>query len=215
MKHSVFISHSVKDNDQEVANHVYDYLDKNGIKCFMDKRDLVPGKLFPEQLSRAIEDSRVVVLVFSANSDVSDAVQNEIAIARNSKIPIIPVRIEDVMPKKLAFFIMAPMWLDAFPPPVEKYLPRLLDAIKQHLQQEQIGQEPEQTGIVKSESTVTRRQGWIKDDRWHDIDRKDLSPWALKRIKELDSGKQISGQTFMYRRNRYTGKYERRLKPQR
>src|SRR4030042_6139864 len=129
MKHTVFISHSVKDNDQEAANRIYDFLAEKGIKCFMDKRDLVPGKSFPDQLTKAIEESCVFVLVFSANSDISDAVQNETAIASNSRIPIIPVRIEDLMPKRLAFFIMAPMWLDAFPPPIDRHLSKLVDAI--------------------------------------------------------------------------------------
>jgi hypothetical protein len=206
MKHTVFISHSVKDNDQEVANLVYDYLDKNEIKCFMDTKDLVPGISFPEQITTAIKESRVVVLVFSANSDSSKNVQNEVAIASDSKVPIITLRIENTMPMKLAFFIMATQWLDAFPPPVKNHLPKLLDAIKQ-LSDSKQEDKPPTGGWIKDDR--------IKDDRWHDIDRKDLSPWALKRIKELDSGKQISGQTFMYRRNRYTGKYERRLKPKR
>jgi len=112
MNHIVFISHSVKDNDQEVANRVYDYLERNGIKCFMDIRDLVPGKPYPEQITSAIEQSRVIVLVFSANSDSSAAVQNELAIATNGRISIIPLRIENVMPKGLAFFISTPQWLE-------------------------------------------------------------------------------------------------------
>ncbi len=77
MDHAVFISHSVKDEDQKAANTVYDYLESVGIKCFMDKRDLIPGGLFPEQLAKAVRESQVVVLVFSSDSDASRAVQNE------------------------------------------------------------------------------------------------------------------------------------------
>jgi len=57
MNHIVFISHSVKDNDQEVANRVYDYLNSDGIKCFMDKQDLVPGEPYPDQIIKAIKES--------------------------------------------------------------------------------------------------------------------------------------------------------------
>ena len=95
MGHTVFVSHSVKDEDQRAANAVYDFLEGIGIKCFMDKRDLVPGGRFPEQLAKAVRESRVVVLVFSSNSDVSSAVQNEMAIAASGKIPVIPLRIEN------------------------------------------------------------------------------------------------------------------------
>jgi hypothetical protein len=138
MSYDVFISHSVKDEDQEAANRIYDYLEGRGIKCFMDKRDLIPGESFPDQLTKAIEESGVVVLVFSANSDASSAVQNEITIAAGCKIPIVPVRIENTLPHGLKFFLASPQWADAFPPPLEKHLPKVVEAIKHHLQTEDI-----------------------------------------------------------------------------
>jgi hypothetical protein len=184
MNHIVFISHSVKDNDQEVANRVYDCLESNGIKCFMDIRDLVPGKPYPEQITSAIEQSRVIILVFSANSDSSAAVQNELAIATNNKISIIPLRIENVMPKGLAFFISTLQWLDAFAPPLDRHLPKLVDAINKLLDSKQEGNTVEQTKISGDESDVNLSEGpIIKDSRWHDIDKKDLTQSVLGRIK--------------------------------
>jgi hypothetical protein len=103
--------------------------------------------------------------------------------------------------------------LDAFPPPVQEHFPKLVDAIKQHLSENQEDR-TQQTKVADDESAITPVQGLITDYEWHDIDKKYLSPWASKRIKELDSGKQIRGKTFLYRRNRYTGKYQRKLKPQ-
>ena len=88
--HDIFISHSVK--DQETSDCLYNYLEAKGIKCSMDTRSLLPGKSFPSQLAEAIRGSRVVVLVFSSSSDSSGPVQNEISLARNNKIPIIPIR---------------------------------------------------------------------------------------------------------------------------
>ena len=58
MDHAVFSTYSVKDEDQKAANTVYDYLESVGIKCFMDKRDLIPGGLFPEQLAKAVRESQ-------------------------------------------------------------------------------------------------------------------------------------------------------------
>jgi hypothetical protein len=108
--HDIFISHSVKDG--EISHRIYTYLEAKGIKCFMDARDLVPGKPYPGQLANAIRGSHAVVLVFSSSSDVSEPVQNEVGLARNNKIPIIPVRIENVFPQELALFITTSQWLD-------------------------------------------------------------------------------------------------------
>jgi hypothetical protein len=49
-------------------------------------------------------------------------------------LPVIPVRIEDVLPAEaLEFFISLPHWLDAFPPPLEQYLTRLAADVNQLL----------------------------------------------------------------------------------
>ena len=133
MQHTVFISHSVKDVDKDAAERVYSYLVRNGIRCFMDTKDLIAGKQYHIQLAEAVKASNIVVLILSSNSDSSEAVGNEIAIARNNRISIIPLRIEDIIPDKLAFFLTTSQWIDAFPPPIENHLPKLVDAIKQHV----------------------------------------------------------------------------------
>lgn len=206
--HDVFISHSVKDS--ELSHRIYAYLEAKGIKCFMDARDLLPGKPYPGQLAGAIKDSRAVVLVFSSNSDISEPVQNEIGLARNNKIPIIPVRIEDVFPQELALFITTSQWLDAFPLPIEKHLPKLVNAIKAHLETKLKSEEitPTLTGSQPPQKNIDV----ITDQDWHDIDYNDLTNWLKGKSKLLDTGKTISGKTFLYRRNRYTGKYQRKLK---
>jgi len=132
MSHNVFISHSAKAYDQKAAEQVYDYLVNSCIECFMDSRDLVPGKPYPGQITKAITNSSIILLIFSSNSDNSEAVQNELGLARNNKIPIIPLRIEDVFPVELALFITTSQWLDAFPPPIENHLQKLVSAIRQH-----------------------------------------------------------------------------------
>jgi hypothetical protein len=206
--HDIFISHSVKDG--EVSHRIYTYLEAKGIKCFMDARDLLPGKPYPGQLAGAIRGSQAVVLVFSSSSDISEPVQNEIGLARNNKIPIIPVRIENVVPQELALFITTSQWLDAFPPPIEKHLPKLVNAIKTYLGTKQ---KTKDTTPKRTESQPQPRiTNVIADQDWHDIDYNDLANWVKGKVKLLDTGKTISGRTFFYRRNRYTGKYQRKLK---
>jgi hypothetical protein len=209
MPHDAFISHSVK--DQEVSDCIYSYLEARGINCFMDTRDLIPGKSYPTQLIDAIKGSRVVVLVFSSNSDASDAVQAEVGIAKNDKIPIVPVRIENLFPHGLALFIATSQWLDAFPPPIETHLPKLVSAIGTHLDAKPIDQRslPPATVVHSQPSAIS---AVIADREWHVVDYDHLTDWARNRSKALDSGKVIVGKTFLYRRDRDSGKYQRRLR---
>ena len=135
MSHEVFISHSVEEKDEEAANTIHDYLENNGIKCFMDKRNLIPGMPYPVQLTKAIRRSRVVVLVLSANSDNSENVLNEVSLARANKLRIIPVRIEAIAPEGLAFFLTSTQWLDAFPQHIQAYLSKILVAVRRNLEE--------------------------------------------------------------------------------
>jgi hypothetical protein len=209
MPHDAFISHSVK--DQEVSDCIYSHLEAKGIKCFMDTRDLIPGKSYPTQLTDAIKGSRVVVLVFSSNSDTSDAVQAELGIARNDKIPIVPVRIENLFPHGLALFIYTSQWLDAFPPPIETHLSKLVSTIGKHLDANPLDQRSLPPAAVVY-SQPSELGAVIADREWHDVDYGHLADWARKRSKALDSGKIIVGKTFLYRRDRDSGKYQRRLR---
>ncbi len=51
----------------------------------------------------------------------------------------------------------------------------------------------------------------ISDHEWHPIDFKDLKIWVRDRKEELETGKELKGHTFRYRKNFGTGDYEIRL----
>jgi len=48
---------------------------------------------------------------------------------RNKK-PIKPVRIKEILPKKLEYLIASSLFFDAFPQPLEQHLPKLAGGIK-------------------------------------------------------------------------------------
>jgi len=216
MNHDVFISHSTKYKDQEAANRIYDYLNGKGIGCFMDTRNLIPGVPYPDQLTRAIEESRVVVLLFSSNSNASSAVRNEITMATTScNKPIIAVRIEDTLPSGgLKLLLASPQWADAFPPPLEKHLPKIIEAIRYHLQIEHL--EPSVTPREFSEDISSAPRSKfelvLKNHYWHDISFGNLPNWVKRQKRKLDEGKDVVGRTFRYRFNRRTRKYQIRLR---
>jgi hypothetical protein len=132
MSHDVFISYSSK--DQQVADAACAILERRGVRCWIAHRDATPGVAYGEAIINAIADSRVMVLVFSANANGSDQVSKEVERAVNRGVIIVPFRIEDVQPvKSLDYFIGSVHWLDAMTPPMEQHLERLAQTVRQLL----------------------------------------------------------------------------------
>jgi hypothetical protein len=134
MAHDVFISHSA--HNREVADAICEALEKTGIRCWVAPRDVRPGRSFPGEITRAIQQSKVMVMVFSSHSNNSEQVLREIQLATDSRLVIIRFRIEDVaLTDDLRYFLSSPHWLDALTPPLSKHIERLQVAIKELLDQ--------------------------------------------------------------------------------
>ena len=128
MAHNVFISHSSK--DKVIADAACATLEARGIRCWVAPRDIAPGADWGASIIDAITECKVMVLIYSGNSNRSEQVKREVerAVFRN-KI-LVPLRIEDVPPSKsLEYFISTPHWLDALTPPVQDHMARLADAV--------------------------------------------------------------------------------------
>jgi hypothetical protein len=75
------------------------------------------------------------VLVFSSNANASPQIKREVERAINRGIPVVPFRIENVVPtKSLEYFLSTPHWLDAFSPPLEQHLNYLATVVSSILQ---------------------------------------------------------------------------------
>ena len=128
MAHDVFISYSVR--DKTVADAVCATLEGRKIRCWIAPRDVLPGKIWGEAIIEGLEQSRLMVLVFSSSSNNSSQVMREVERAVNKGIPVIPFRVEDVpLSKSMEYFISAAHWLDALSPPLEVHLQKLADAV--------------------------------------------------------------------------------------
>jgi hypothetical protein len=76
-----------------------------------------------------------MVLIFSADANDSRQIHREIERAVSKGVPIIPLRIEEVVPtRSMEYFLGAIHWLDALTPPLEKHLQQLAEAVKALLQ---------------------------------------------------------------------------------
>jgi hypothetical protein len=129
MAHDVFISHSAK--DKATADAVCAMLESNGIRCWIAPRDVLASMEWGEAIIDAIEQCRIMVLVFTANANASPQIRREVERAVNHGVAILPLRMEDVLPgKSLEYFIGNVHWLDALTPPFEAHLTNLAGTVK-------------------------------------------------------------------------------------
>jgi hypothetical protein len=136
MAHDVFISYSIK--DKPTADAICAALEGKGIRCWIAPRDVLPTENYGGAIVTAIRQSRVFVLVFSTNSNNSDDVMREVERAVSREIPVLPFRVENVLPSPdLEYFISASHWLDALTPPLEQHINVLAETVKRILSTEE------------------------------------------------------------------------------
>ena len=93
MKYDVFISYSRRDLD--IVRVVYERLVAEGFNVWIDMKGLLSGDQFKREITKAIINARVLVFFSSEQSNRSIWTASEIGVAREFKIPILPVRIDN------------------------------------------------------------------------------------------------------------------------
>ncbi len=125
----IFISYSNRDSDTAVA--ICTALEGEGRRCWMAPRDIEPSSEWAEQIIDGINASNVMVLVFSSSSNQSPQVRREVERATNRDMPVIPFRIEKVVPaKSLEYFLSTQHWFDAFDGPLDAHVARLCTLVR-------------------------------------------------------------------------------------
>ena len=124
----VFLSHSTQ--NKTVADAVCATLERRGIRCWVAPRDIPGGENWGAAIIDGINRSKVMVVILSSDSNLSPQVMREAERAVNKRIPIIPLRIEDIqLSKELEYFLSAAHWLDALTPPLQYHLDTLADRV--------------------------------------------------------------------------------------
>lgn len=133
MSHDIFISYSSK--DKQTADAICHTLEANKLKCWIAPRNIMAGKNYAEQIMYGIKSAKLIVLVFSKNSQESVFVNNEINTAFSNNKPIISFKIDETLPEnRMGFFLKNKHWLDAYPDPESVFETLVRDA--QHLCEE-------------------------------------------------------------------------------
>lgn len=127
-RYDVFISYSTE--DQKIAEGVCGYLERNGYRCFVAYRDIPRGIVWAAAITEAIDESVMMVVVFSKYFNISPQTDREIELASENKMPILTYRIaDDKMTGAKKYYLKNLHWIDAFPNP-EKFFGQLLDSVR-------------------------------------------------------------------------------------
>ncbi len=112
MGFDVFISHA--NGDKFIADIVCEKLEQNSIRCWIAHRDILPGTDYGYSIIEAINNCKIMILVFTQKSNNSKYVLKEIERAVNKNKNIITVKFEDIEPTgSIEFFISSEHWLHA------------------------------------------------------------------------------------------------------
>ncbi|HTU10845.1 MAG TPA: TIR domain-containing protein [Allosphingosinicella sp.] len=106
----VFISHH--SSQAALARALKAKLAAAGITGWMAPDDIDPGVSFDQAIIAQVARSDGIVLLFCGNSDQSRHVKRELILGEDSGRPIYPVRLENVMPKGLAYWLQDYQWID-------------------------------------------------------------------------------------------------------
>ena len=107
----VFISHASE--DRRLARDVAAILRLQRWDAWLDESDIRGGGSWAASIQEALRASSVVVLLVTSNSVAKEWVLDEIAAARNLRVPIIPAFLEDVrLPDELQFMLQRTEFVD-------------------------------------------------------------------------------------------------------
>jgi TIR domain len=113
MSADIFISFASQDS--KVARTICTALENRGFTCWISARNIQPGENFQSAIVRAIRGAKVLLLVFTANSNHSEEMTKELALASQQKLMVVPLRVENVDPSDaFAYEFATRQWIDLF-----------------------------------------------------------------------------------------------------
>ena len=198
MAHDVFISYSHK--DKATADAICANLENAGVRCWIAPRDIAPGLDWPTAISTAISASRIMVLVFSANSNTSNDVSRELILAANANLIIIPFKIDNIQPEPgKQYYLARTHWLDAMNPPTQDQINTLVSHVKAFLGELEAGGkiEPERAGKISEVSETSEISQALEPARVKkQVKRNSLWIWGALFVLVLIAGGIYAVSTF-------------------
>jgi anti-sigma-K factor RskA len=167
MAFDVFISYPHQ--DKLTADAACAKLEAEGIRTWIAPRDISPSADWAASIVDAIDNCRVMVLVFSGHTNRSRQVHREVQQAFDGEKPVVPFRIESVAPEKaLRYYMGSVHWLDALTPPIEQHLEKLVASVVALVRPPTSAKEVEQDQLPREAATqegVNEHQRQAEEDR--------------------------------------------------
>jgi hypothetical protein len=124
----IFICFSSKDKD--TALEIVDFLEREGLECWISVRDVPGGHNYQETIIHALERANCIVFLFSHASSESGEIKKELSVAASLSMPVFPLRLDPVTPKgALRYELATRQWIDIFEDRDEG-LARLVETIR-------------------------------------------------------------------------------------
>jgi hypothetical protein len=154
----VFISYASQ--DKPVADAVVGALERAGLKCWIAPRDVVPGALYADEIIRAMDEAKVLVLVLSQQAVTSAHVGKEIERASSKRRRIIALRTDSAaLPRAFEYFLSESQWIDIGPGGIDAAAGKLVDAIRSHLTSETLSTPAKP--LTLDRKLISSKRRWI------------------------------------------------------
>lgn len=125
----MFISYAVE--DRETADVICELLESSGWRCWIAPRDILPGSDWGESIIDAINQSQLMIFIYSVHAGRSLQIKREIERASSKGVTIVPFRIEEVpVSKSLEYYVSNAYWIDALSAPLEPHLQLLREMVE-------------------------------------------------------------------------------------
>lgn len=127
-KYDVFISYSSKEKD--VAGVICNYLESNGVKCWIAPRDIKPGETYSKAITQGIKMCSTFLLLVTNHSIRSNHVCSETDLAFNNDSRMIPFFVENVeLGEDMTYYLSRKQWIVGYPNYI-RALPSLLKVLR-------------------------------------------------------------------------------------
>src|ERR1700680_2223029 len=130
--HDVFVSYASQ--DAAVANAMVEALEKQGLKCWIAPRDVVPVSLYADEIVGAINDAKVVLLVLSQDSVASTHVDKESERSSSKRRRIVAFHTDSApLTRGFEYFLSESQWIDVGTGGMDAAIAKLVDAVRRHI----------------------------------------------------------------------------------
>jgi tetratricopeptide (TPR) repeat protein len=128
----VFVSYATQ--DAAIARAVVAALERHALKCWIAPRDVTPGALYADEIIRAINGTRVLVLILSESAIASPHIGKEVERASSKRRPIVTLRTDAArLTTALEYFLSESQWIELGTEGTESAFAKLLTAVRRRL----------------------------------------------------------------------------------